>query len=91
MSLSIRQAHNVLAQIAHAALLNGDQRNIVNEANNVMVGFIEKYEPVPAAVDKAIADAAASVKRTGNAAAGLPTGAPKLDLEPPDHVRKAKK
>lgn len=93
MSLSIRQAHNVLAQIAHAALLNGDNRNVVNEANTVLVQFIQKHEPTPAPeqpvavktneVDRAIAAAGARLK--------APNGAPKLDPMPPELAPRKKK
>lgn len=38
--LTVRQAHNVLAAIAHKVPLDGDQRNVVTEANRVLVEFI---------------------------------------------------
>lgn len=45
--MTVRQAHNVLALIAHRAMLNGDDRQTVMEANKTLVEFIQAHEPKP--------------------------------------------
>lgn len=86
---NVRAALNVLSVIAHKALLNGDDRQVVYESTTMLVEFIKKHDPQPEAPQGAPITPAAeeqvdtAIKAAKNKITAKPTPAAKPRVMPP--------